>query len=278
MTVRRTGLFHTRSTLRVVCLLALACLLPRAYGADINFVVQPIIDREATSKAFQPLADYIAKAAGKPVTLVAAYDFADYWLTMKQGKRYNLILDSPFYTDYRIKKMGYVPLVKVPGVVSYSLVSLPNLAIFDPQELVGQKVASLIPPSPGALVLARMFPKPTRQPVMVPVKDSTAALKLLRAGSVMAAMIPSPVAAQEMATAHDINVIATSEQFPHIALSAAPGIDEPTRAAIIKALLEAKDNPAGKEMLSKVGLPEFEPATAQIYDGYAKYLEEGWPQ
>ncbi|MEK7796062.1 MAG: hypothetical protein AAB315_01280, partial [Pseudomonadota bacterium] len=45
-------------------------LLPRAgHAADIRFAVQPILDAEATRKAYQPLADYIAQATGKSVEL-----------------------------------------------------------------------------------------------------------------------------------------------------------------------------------------------------------------
>lgn len=245
-------------------------------AADINFVVQPIIDRDATIKAFTPLAQYIAKATGKKVNLLTAYDFAEFWLTMKQGERYNLILDSAFYTEYRIKNMGYIPLVKVPGLVSYSLVSLPDYGYFDATELVGKKIASLIPPSPGGLVLSRMFPKATRQPVVVPVKDSEEALKLLLARKVDAAMVPTPLVFRAMNQGTDLSVLETSEQFPHITLSAAPSIDEATRKAITQALLEAPKTPQGKEMLKKIGFEQFEKASPELYNGYAQYLQEGW--
>lgn len=249
-----------------------------AQAADINFVVQPIIDRNATIKAYQPLADYLSKATGKKINLVTAYDFADYWLTMKQGKAYSLILDSSFYTDYRIKNMGYTPLVKVPGLVSYSLVSLPDYGYFDAEELVGRKIASLIPPSPGGLVLAKMFPNSVRQPMIVPAKDSSEALKYLYAGKVRAAMVPTPVAAREMNADKDLSIISTTEQFPHITLSAGSSIDAPTQERIRQALLTAADTPSGQIMLKDIGFPGFEKATKELYDGYSEYLTEGWLQ
>ncbi len=263
------------------CLLAGALWvagLTVAQAAELNFVVQPIIDREATRRAYQPLADYIARATGKEVALLTAYDFADFWFTMKQGKRYNLILDSAFYTAYRIKRQGWIPLAKVPGLVSYSLVSLPNLAYFEAAELVGKRIASLIPPSPGGLVLSRMFPTATRQPVVIPVKDSRSALELLYAGKVQAAMVPTPLVARAMAQERDLIVVATSEQFPHITLSAAPSVDAGTRARIRKALLSATETPAGQEMLKKIGFAGFEKTDPSLYQGYDRYLEEGWLQ
>ena len=255
-----------------------AAFLAAAQAAELNFVVQPIIDREATRRAYQPLADYIGKATGRPVTLITAYDFADFWFTMKQGKRYNLILDSAFYTAWRIKHQGWIPLAKVPGLVSYSLVSLPNLAYFEADELVGKRIASLIPPSPGGLVLSRMFPKATRQPVVIPVKDSRSALEQLYTGKVQAAMVPTPLVARAMADGRDLIVVATSEQFPHITLSAAPSVDAATRQRIKKALLSAAETPAGQEMLKKIGFAGFEKTEPARYKGYDRYLEEGWVQ
>ncbi len=65
---------------QVLPLLALAgalMLIPMpGLAADIKFAVQPILDAEATRKAYQPLADYIAQAAGKKVELVATFDYA----------------------------------------------------------------------------------------------------------------------------------------------------------------------------------------------------------
>lgn len=257
-------------------LLAGLALQHVARAADINFAVQPVIPQDQIKAAYQPMADYIAKATGKSVKLFTAYDFAQFWLTMKEGKTYNLILDSPFYTDYRLKHMGYTLLVKAPGVVSYSLVSLPDPGYFGPSDLVGKKIASLIPPSPGYLLVAKMFPNPTRQPIIIPVRDSTEAIEALKEHKADAAMVPTPVVGRLMNNGTNLLVIKTSEQFPHIALSAAPSIDAATRKAITDALLNANKTAAGKAMLKKIGLSGFEKATPAMYDGYSKYLEEGW--
>jgi len=177
-----------------VALLAAALLAASAArAADIVFTVQPIIDRAATQKAYQPLADFIAKSTGKSVEFKTSYDYADYWLAMKGGKVYNLILDAPFYTDWRIKHQAYIPLVKVPGLVSYSLVSLSSAGILDTNELIGKRIASLIPPAPGGLVMAKMFPHPSRQPYIIPVRSSEKAIELLLAGKADAAMVPTPL-------------------------------------------------------------------------------------
>ena len=244
--------------------------------ADINLVVQPIIDRQATIKAFTPLARYIASLIGTPVALRTAYDFAEYFLRMKQGTHYDLILDSAFYTDYRIRTMRYTPLVKIPGKLSNSLVARSDAGYMDAEDLVGKRIACQIPPSPQGLVLARMFPNSLRQPVIIAARNSDDALRLLSEGRADAAMIPTPLVGRAMANGMEISVLEVSEQTPHLTLSAGPQIDETTRAAITAGLLNAQNTPAGQAMLKSIGFPGFERTHPDLYKGLSAFLEEGW--
>lgn len=245
-------------------------------AAELNFIVQPVIDRDATAKAFQPLATYLSSTTGESVRLQTAYDYADCWFRMKGGSHYDLILDAPFYVDYRIKKQNHVPLVKVPGLVSYSLVALSSAGLLETAELVGKKIATLIPPAPGGLVMAKMFPHPSRQPYLVPVKSAEDALAALFKGQVAAALVPTPLAAQAMVAGREIAVIATSEQTPHMTLTAGPSVPKEVRDRIKQALLTANQTAAGRAMLQQIGFEGFETTSAAVYDGYSKYLEQEW--
>lgn len=245
-------------------------------SADLRFVVQPIMDRDATQTAYQPLADYLSRVSGEKVRLVTAYDYADYWLNMKEGTHYDLILDAPFYVDYRIKHQNNVPLVRVPGLVSYSLVAPSSAGVFDPGDLIGKKIASLIPPAPGGLVMTRMFPNAMRQPFVVAVHNSEEALDLLTQGKVAAAMVPSPLAAQAMAQGKDIAIVATSKQTPHMTLTAAPSVPKAVQDKIRRGLLDADKTDAGRAMLKRIGFERFEATDAKLYDGYSDYLDQQW--
>lgn len=261
---------------RVAALAFLSLGFVSAAHGELRLVVQPIIDREAIVKAFQPLADYLSEAAGQRVVLKTAYDYADFWLLMKEGKHYDLIFDGPFYTDYRIKHQNHVPLAKVPGLVSYSLVAKSSTGIFEPSELIGRRIASLTPPAPGGLVMFKMFPNPLRQPYIYPVRSSEEAMKALLADKVHAAMVPTPLAAQAMSQGHEIATIVTSEQTPHMTITAGSTVDAATRAKLTQALLNAAKTPKGMEMLKKIGFEGFEPTQAKLYDGYSRYLEQDW--
>lgn len=245
-----------------------------AHAADINFVVQPIFDANTIKKTYEPLAAYIAQAAGKSVELKATYDYPDYWLRIKAGNDFDLVFDGAFYADYRIKHQRHVPLVKLPGTVSHALVAKSSASILDASELIGKKVASLTPPAPGGLVMAEMFPNPIRQPYIVAVRSAEDALKLLYEGKVVAAIVPTPMVGAAMEQGRDIATIATSEPNPHMTITASPKIDPQTREKITRALLQANKTEAGRALLKHINLPEgFEPATAEMYRGWSRRLE-----
>mgnify|MGYP002336021061 CR=1 FL=1 len=245
-----------------------------AYAAEINFVVQPIFDANTIKKTYEPLAAYIAQAAGKSVELKTTYDYPDYWLRIKAGNDFDLVFDGAFYADYRIKHQRHVPLAKLPGTVSHSLVAKSSASVLDASELIGKKVASLSPPAPGGLVMTEIFPNPIRQPYIVVVRSADDALKLLYQDKVVAAIVPTPLVGAAMEQGRDIATIETSEPNPHMTITASPRIDAQTREKITRALLQAHNTESGRAMLKRINVPDgFEPATAEMYRGWSKLLE-----
>lgn len=252
--------------------------MPRSAAADeIRFGIQPILDQKRAALVYLPLAQYLSQKTGQQIQLKTSYDFADYWFRLKKGTEFDLVLDGPFYTDYLIQEQKFIPLVKVPGVVSYTLAGSPLAGYFEPSDLIGKKIATLIPPAPAGLLLAKMFPHPSRQPYIVPTKSSGEALQLLTDGKVDAAMVPTPLVGRAMSEGREIATIVVTKQVPHITLSASPKLNPSIRAKIKQILLEAMQNDQGKEVVTKVGFREgFEEASADIYIGYSGYLNQAW--
>jgi ABC-type phosphate/phosphonate transport system substrate-binding protein len=240
-----------------------------AGAAEYTLVVQPVQSPETTATAFQPLADYLSKATGEKIELVTALNFLTYWETMKKGDQYDLILDAAHFTDYRIKRLNYIPLVKVASVVSFSLVTRDDHAVLDTRELIGKRLAVLPSPSMGYVRLNQIFPNPLRQPVIVPVNNAEKAAELVKDGKADAAMIPSPM----VGSRPYLYTVQTTAQVPHMALSASPRVPEVVRKAIRDALLSAPKTPAGRKLLANLNLgADFEPATVDVYAGYSRLL------
>ena len=241
---------------------------------DLVIAVQPILDADGTRKSYGPLCHYLARATGKTCHIYTSPNFLSYWQTMRASNAYNLVLDAAHFTDYRITKLGYVVLVKIPDTVSYSLVVLSKNLILDPTELVGRHVATLGIPSMGAARLNQMFPNPSRQPITVEVADAERGVDLLVQGKVLAAILPTPIISQYMQRGSPLSVVLTTDPIPHVALSAAPSMDVATREIIRKALLDVSKTEGGKQMLKQIGLEQFDPATAAAYAGQSRVLME----
>lgn len=253
-------------------LLCMAAGTPSAMAADLDFAIQPILGEQETLEAFKPLADYIAKVTGKSVKIYTARDFPEYWVKQKKDNPYEIMMDNAFFTDYRNEKEGWVSLVKVPGLVSYTLVAGADNPVFDTNELVGKRIASLMPPAPSGIFLGQMFSNPLRQPSIVPTSSSEESLQMLLDGKVDAAIVPTPLVNNALTGGADLLVVKTSVQIPHVAISVSPNVDEATREKIMTSLLEADQNKDGQALLKKLGFTNFEPADPSLYSGLMQYL------
>lgn len=243
---------------------------------EILLAVQPVLTEQETRRVFQPLADFISMVTGKRCVIGTRPNFLAYWDTVRKGESYDLVLDEAHFTDYRVRKLGYEILVKAPDTVTYTLISRNNNPVVDPAELVGRRIATLGMPSIGAARLTALFPNPLRQPMPIEVESAGSGLELLLAGRVDAAILPTPVVNREMSRNKQIRVVMTTEPIPNVALSASPRLDPALRERIRRALLEADNNSAGREMLARVGFRRFDPATPAIYAGHANVLKEYW--
>lgn len=268
----------TRFIIASMCIV-LSGLLPysaQAANDTLTLAVQPVLSPEKTIQAFTPLATYLSKVTGKKVVVKTQVNFLSYWSTVSKTPKYDLVLDAAHFTDYRVKKMDYKILAKIPNGVSYSIITHDENLLLDPLELIGKKVASLGNPSIGAARLNALFTNPSRQPIFIEVGSVQEGVNLLMAKKVFAAILPTPIVSREMGQGKPINVVSTTQQVPHIALSASPDVNPAIRDKIRKALVGAHKTAAGKVMLKGIGFAKFDPASTKIYDGQAKLLKQYW--
>ena len=247
-----------------------------AQDTPLVLMIQPTLGVEATRQAFQPLVDYLEKATGSRFTIVTQPNFLGHWQTVRRNSGYDLGLDDPHLTDYRVRKIGIHVLAKVPGTTSYSLI-VPNTKkrVFDPLELTGKKVASFGPPSIGATRLSAMFLNPSRRPTIVEIDSASEGMALLLQGKVNAAMLPTSLIAEQVGRGEAIVVMST-EPTPHMALSISPRINTALREKVRAALLRAGKPGDGAQALRHTGFESLEPATAATYANQSRILKDYW--
>jgi len=238
---------------------------------EYSLAIQPILSEKDILENYQPLADYLTKQTGHTIKISTQRNFLFYWTKMrKQEPGFDLVLDAAHFTDYRIKKQGYTVLAKLPDTVSFSIVTSEDSFILDVDELIGARIATMPSPSLGALRLESYFPNPMRVPIFIWEINTTVAVEKLASGEIDAAIIPTRLAS----TYDTLNIVTTTEPVPHMGLSASPDVPAEVAEKIRQALLDAESNEAGKQMLDKLNVPRFQPASSETYDGYSDLLKD----
>jgi hypothetical protein len=260
---------------RLAGALALLLTLPATAAPPLVLLVQPILGEPQTRQSYQPLADHLGRAVRREVTILAPPNHFAYWEVVRRNRGFDLALDEAHFTDYRVHKYGFEILAKVPDTMSYSLVVPEALRVRDPVELIGKSVATPGLPSIGAVRLTAMFLNPARQPHFVEVASAGAALDLMARGRVHAAILPTPYLRRQPDRT-GIRAIMTTEPIPHLALSAAPGLEAAVREQLRLVLLNADKTVDGRRMLEAAGFERFEPATPELYAGQHRILQKYW--
>lgn len=263
---------------RIVILFAWLVLCANPAGAQetpLVLMIQPMLGEETTRRMFQPLADYLGKEVGTPVTIVTPPNFLAHWETVRRNIGYDLVLDDAHFTDYRVQKFGFDVLARIPGTTSYSLVMLRKKRVIDPLDLAGKTVASYGPPSIGATRLSAMFPNPARRPAIVDIGSAGEGLDLLRRGKVTAAMLPTSLIGTHVGTG-ELAIVTTTEPTPQMAFSISPRVKESLRKKIRAVLLRAGDSTDGTSILRAANVDRFETADAAMYANQAKILKQYW--
>ena len=237
---------------------------------EYTLSIQPILSKDVVMKSYQPLADYLSKKTGHKIKIKSYRNFFTYWQKMKNMEDFDFVLDAAHFTDYRIRGNNYSVLAKLPDIVSFSLVTSDDLLIFDVDELVLKKIASVTSPGLGGIRLYEIFKNPTRLPIQVTVNDSNEAVNAIVEGKAVAAIIPTP-----LVNNYDfLNTVMITKSVPHMAFSASPKVPDVVKRDVKRALINAAYSKDGQQMLKKMKLEYFESTSHKEYEGYSSLLKD----
>mgnify|MGYP001814147992 CR=1 FL=1 len=253
----------------VIFSILLSTVTGGAIAAEYTLSVQPVLPPDQILRNYQPLANYLSKHTGHNISVKSYRNFLTYWIRMQKAVDMDFILDAAHFTDYRVQRKGYQVLAKFPDTVSFTVVTGADNFVFEMEELISKRIATMAPPGMGAVRLSSMFPNPVRLPFYIEASDSVDAVKRLLDGNVDAAIIHSPL----LGNYDDLNTVISTEPVPHMAVSASPEVPAEVASAVKQALVQASRTPEGKKMLEEMKIEYFEEANDEVYAGYAELLE-----
>ena len=270
-----TGKATAPASLLIIFSLILALLPKTAFSQTaLRLVIQPIQSEQKTREIFQPLADYIEFITEQQVELVTYPNYISYWSETKKPDSYDISFDAAHFIDYRDKNLDFTVLAKQPGIISISLIVPEDSLVFDPEELIGKKIATPGPPSIAAVRIDELFDNPVRLPTIIEGTDSGHVMSMLLEGKADAAMLPTPLVSAQMAGEGGISMVLTTDATPSMAISVSPNVAAEIREKLTRGLIEAEKTPEGKKMLEGTRLNPFEKTSNQEYFGFSELLVE----
>lgn len=260
-----------KKILIVTSLVLSSFMCSNSFAAQYNFIVQPTYAPSKMKQIYEPLVNYLSKETGHTFKVVAAKSFISYWEKMRKGE-FDLILDAAHFTDYRIKRMNYTVLAKIPETESFSIITNEIEPVTDYKKLIGKKLITLPSPSLSSVHLAQMFPNPSRQPDITNTNSSASAIKAVQEGKYYAAIVPTSM----LSDVKNVRTVNTTKAAPRMAISASPKISKKLQKKIRFALIKASTTTNGKSMLDAIKVSAFKATNAKTYRGYEKLLASVW--
>jgi hypothetical protein len=247
---------------------ALAALLlsgaQSAAAADYTVIVEPNYPPAQAREVYEPLLSYLAKATGHRFFLKTTPNYHVYWRDMRNNAPTDFAFEEAHFTDYRINRQKFVPLVRVADPTRFTLLVGDAMAEAGAQGLVGHRIVSMSAPSLGYLLLGDIYKNPISQPEIQSVAASWKdGVEMVFAGETDAAMVPNYIA-REYPNLIPVN---ESREFPGRALSAAPTVPPGVRTAVANAMLKLHEDANQNSVLTELGATQFVPAGKADYAG-----------
>jgi len=238
-------------------------------AADYTLAVEPNYPPAQAQQVYKPLLDYLSKATGHRFVLKTATNYHVYWRDLRSNAKTDFAFEEAHFTDYRIDRLGFTPLVRVAEATRYALLADAPVAEGGVAGLIGYRVVSMPAPSMGYLLLGELYKNPIAQPEIQSVASNWRdGVEMVFSQETEAAMVPNYIAQLYP----NLMAVSESREFTGRALSAGGTVPADVRKAVSEAMLKLHQDDALYEVLVELGASQFVPATREEYAGSERLL------
>jgi hypothetical protein len=253
----------------IVTALALSLLATTAFAAEYTLAVEPNYPPATAQQVYKPLLDYLSRSTGHKFLLRTATNYHVYWRDLRSNAKTDFAFEEAHFTDFRIDRLGFRPLVRTSEGTKYLLLADAAVAEGGIPGLIGYRVVSMPAPSMGYLLLGELYKNPIAQPEILSVatnwKDG---VDMVFAQETEAAMVPNYIAQQYP----NLVTVSESREFIGRTLSAGGTVPPEVRKAVTEAMLKLHEDNALYEVLAEIGTTQFVVANRDEYTGSERLL------
>lgn len=241
-----------------------------------------------TPEQGQTLYAGFAEEIGKVLNAKVTYEHPDSWSAYKkniQSRKYDIIFDEPHFAAWRLANLEDNPLVKLPGSLSFLLVTDANVSdIKTKDDLILRKICTLPSPSLGTLSAYAMYPSQMRQPIFLPIKGGfKEVMKKFHAGKCEAVILRESFFTKKLdeKTRNGLKVLEKSKALTNQGITVSNRIDSVQQKQLSAFLTSEQGRMAAKLILnrfSKQGVA-FVAAEKDDYEGHNMLVDNmifGW--
>ncbi len=240
---------------------------PRTYRIQPH----PIFIPDQAESVYRPLVDYLNAVTPHTFELQIARDFHRFWLDIRRGGQPDLVLEDAHLIAMRINRYGYTPLVRAAEPGTFSLLTSGMNMDAELADFIGRPVSSMPAPSLGYLILASWYDNPMQQPIIQSNASSWLdAVEIVFSMEAEAAIVPHNLVARYV----NMEVVRTSEPFPHAGIAASPDVPAAVQRDVIAALTVLHEDPEHFGALHELDIDEFVPASSDEFEGLDSWLEQ----
>jgi hypothetical protein len=253
----------------IIFLAAANCAFAQA-PVTLEFAIEPSYGPEQMKEVYQPFLSYLEKSTGYKFKLVTFRNYNSYWQEMREKKGWDLTFDEAHFTDYRIERMKFEPLVRTLEAGTYVLASGNDVGAGNTNALLAERITTMAAPSLGYALLLEYFPNPMQQPdIRTNAASWLDAVDAVFAEESRATMVPASVAAAYP----NLYEIVRSREFAGPAISASSNVAPEVKAKITEALLKMHEDQDAFAALNELRISQFVKASALEYQGSGKVLK-----
>ncbi len=253
----------------VFAALALSLFAAPALSAEYTLAVEPNYPPAAARQVYKPLLDYLSRTTGHTFVLRTSTNYHVYWRDIRSNAKTDFAFEEAHFTDYRIDRLGFTPLVRTTEGTKYMLLADAPVAENGIAGLIGYRVVSMPAPSMGYLLLGELYKNPIAQPEIQSVAANWRdGVEMVFSQETEAAMVPGYIAQQYP----NLMVVSESREFTGRALSAGGTVPADVRKAVTEAMLKLHEDNALYEVLSELGTAQFVAAKREDYVGNERLL------
>ena len=236
-----------------------------------DYVKNPIL----VVRDYQGLANYLAKTLKTPVRIEAVKTYDEY-IKKAASKRFDFMYAPPSMIMKAHLTAGYEPVVKIPGLLSASFMTM-DTSISFPEDMKGKRIGFYEKDA----MITNLALKELQTTGIDPAKyfksvtyysDANAVLNAMQYKLIDIGVANSSLFNNWTNRGYNVALVLQGKGVPHLTFAVRGDLPAATKQTVTQALLKAQSDKDGQDFFKFSSFTNFKPAKLSDYDELVKFL------